>query len=71
MTLCEMRFSNAPYRVDRSIARELAERMDAFEQATGTRKHLLWALVTPHGLRPGLWADEIIAQTVTLKELSS
>jgi len=69
ITLCEMRFSNAPYRVDRVVARELAERMDAFEQATGTRKQLLWALVTPHGLRPGVWADEIIAQAVTLKDL--
>ncbi|MBN1671032.1 MAG: ATP-binding protein [Kiritimatiellae bacterium] len=69
MTLCEMRFSNAPYRMDRSAARELAERMDAFEKATGTRKQLLWALVTPHGLRPGIWADDIIAQTVTLKDI--
>jgi AAA+ ATPase superfamily predicted ATPase len=69
MTLCEMRFSNAPYRMDRATARELVERMEAFEQATGTRKQLLWALVTPHGLRPGLWADEIIAQTVTIKDL--
>ena len=69
MTLCEMRFSNAPFRMDRATARESAERLEAFEQATGTRKQLFWALVTPHGLRPGLWAEEVVAQTVTLKDL--
>ncbi len=69
ITLCEMKFSNTPYRMDRAAARELVERMEAFEQATGTRKQLLWALVTPHGLRPGIWADDIITQTITLKDL--
>jgi len=69
ITLCEMKFSHAPFRVDRAVARELADRMEAFERATGTRKQLFWALVTPHGLRPGLWADESIAKTVALQDL--
>ncbi len=68
-TLCEIKFSSAPFRMDRAAARELAERMEVFEHATGTRKQLFWTLVTPHGLRPGLWAEDSIAQTVTLKDL--
>jgi len=68
-TLCEVKFSSAPYRMDRSTARELAERMEVFEQATGTRKQLFWALVTPHGLRPGMWAEETVAKVVTLEDL--
>jgi len=69
ITLCEMKFSNGPFRMDRATARELAERMQAFERVTGTRKQLFWALVTPHGLRPGLWADESVAQTVSLRDM--
>jgi len=66
MTLCEMRYAQAPYRLDRRTIRELTERLEAFEAATGTREQLLWALVTPHGLQPGLWSDDGEISSVAL-----
>ena len=69
MNLCEMKFSEAEFVVDKACARELRRKRDVFREATGTRKALFVTLVTTHGVRDNDHAREIVAQVVTLDAL--
>jgi uncharacterized protein len=69
MNLCEMKFSEQAFIVDKAYARELAHKRDTFRIATGTKKALFLTLVTSHGVMPNDHAREIVGQTVNLEAL--
>jgi AAA+ ATPase superfamily predicted ATPase len=66
ITLCEIKYSDAPFRITRSYAEDLKRKLDVFEQRTKTRKQILLALVTPHGLESNTWSKDLIDAVVTL-----
>lgn len=67
--LCEMKFSEAEFVVDKACARELAHKRDTFRAVTGTRKALFVTLVTAHGVRANEHSRGLVAQDVTLADL--
>lgn len=69
MNLCEMKFSDAEFVIDKRYAAELRRKRDAFRRATGTKKILLFTLVTTYGVRKGQYRDELVAQSVTMDAL--
>jgi hypothetical protein len=69
MNLCEMKFTQGLFSVDKAWARELRRKRDVFQAATKTRKALFLTLVTTHGLSPTAWSRELIARTITLDAL--
>jgi hypothetical protein len=71
MNLCEMKFSQGLFAVDKARATELRRKREVFQAATRTRKALFLTLVTTHGLRPTAYSRELIARTVTLDALFS
>ena len=52
INLCEMKFSEAEFVIDKAYARSLANKREAFRRLTGTSKSLFTTLVTTHGLAP-------------------
>jgi hypothetical protein len=69
MNLCEMKFSEAEFSVDKSYARELLHKRDVFRAATGTKKALFVTLVTTYGLRDNEHARGVVARAVTMDAL--
>ncbi len=69
VNLCEMKFAEAEFVVDKACARELRRKRDVFREVTGTRKALFVTLVTTHGVRDNDHAREIVAQVVTFDAL--
>ena len=67
--LCEMKFSEAEFVVDKACARDLAHKRDTFRAVTGTRKALFVTLVTAHGVRANEHSRGLVAQDVTLADL--
>ncbi len=51
INLCEMKFAEGEYTIDKSHGRELANKVAAFGRATGTRKALFLTMVTVAGVR--------------------
>ena len=49
INLCEIKFSNAPYEMSKSYARELQIKKETFRERTRTRKALFTTLITPYG----------------------
>lgn len=66
--ICEMKFSGAEYELDADESRKLANRVEAFRRATGTRKGVRTVLITTYGLANGKHSGEI-GSVVTLDDL--
>ena len=64
VNLCEMKFTDSPFSIDKRYARILRERSDSFRRVTGTRKSLLLTFITKQGVSPGTYASELVANEV-------
>ena len=59
-----MKWSGAPFVIDKRYAATLRGRAETFRRATGTRKSLFLTFVTTHGLAPGDYVTELVANEV-------
>ena len=71
VNLCELKFSEAEFVIDKAYARELAHKRDTFREITGTRKALFTTLVTTYGVRANEHATNLGVQTVKMDALFS
>lgn len=69
MNLCEMKFSESEFIVDKAYARALKHKRDAFRAVTGTTKALFITLVTTYGMRDNEHARGLVTQSVTMDSL--
>lgn len=69
--LCEMKFCEAEFVIDKAYARELAHKRDTFRAITGTRKALFTTLVTTYGVRANEHALNLGIVTVPMDALFS
>lgn len=56
INLCEMKYSDRPYVVTKSVDRDITHKLGDFRAATGSRDALHPTLVTTYGLAQGLYA---------------
>jgi hypothetical protein len=66
---CEMKWSGGPFVIDKRYAATLRERAEIFRRVTGTRKSLFLTFVTAHGLAPGDYVTELVANEVSAAAL--
>jgi len=69
ISLCEMKFSDGLFTIDRSYAAQLRQKRDTFRRVTGTRKNILLAMVTTFGIADTAHARELVANSVLADEL--
>jgi hypothetical protein len=69
INLCEMKFSEVEFSIDKGYARELRQKADVFRRTTNTRKSLFITLVTTHGLLANENAKELVAAKLDLSAL--
>ncbi|MFA6037872.1 MAG: ATP-binding protein [Legionellales bacterium] len=69
ITLCEIKFSDKPYAIDKDYAKSLIQKMDVFQSRTQSHKQLMLAMITTHGLKNNLWSEDIVQGVVTLEDL--
>ncbi len=67
--LCELKFSESEFVIDKAYARELKHKRDAFREVTGTKKALFLTMVTSYGVRPNEHARELVARSLTMDAL--
>lgn len=71
ITLCEIRYSAKQYRLDKSSAKNIDNKVDRFKEITQTDKQVFVALITTLGVGQSLWLDDVIDQVVNLDDLMS
>lgn len=69
INLCEMKFAEGEFVIDKAYARELEQKRDVFRRVTGTRKAVFITLVTTHGLRSNDHSQRLRVEAVTMDAL--
>jgi uncharacterized protein len=71
INLCEMKFSEAEFVIDKRYAAELRAKREAFRRISRTRKTILLTMVTTYGVRANPYRDELVAASLELDALFS
>ncbi len=69
ITLCEMKYTSAPYKLSKSEALSLLRKVDIFKKQTKTTKQVTISLVSPQEIQNTFYSQEILSGAVTLKDL--
>lgn len=65
INLCEMKFANAPFRIDKKYAGELTDKVSAFTSMTRTRKSVFLTFITTHGLAANEHSRQLVQNALT------
>lgn len=69
INLCEMKFYNDAFVIDKKYAMALRQKATQFKQHTKTRKQLLWALIAPFGLHSNEHSLGLVDTIISAEEL--
>jgi len=69
INICEMRFSDGEFVIDKRYATELRAKRDAFRRVTASRKTLLLTMVTTYGVHSNAHREELVASAVEMGAL--
>jgi hypothetical protein len=69
INLCEMKFADADFIIDKRYAAELRNKRSLFRQVTGTRKALLLTFVTTYGVRDNAHRRELVDVSLEMDAL--
>ena len=69
ITLCEIKYADKPFAIDKSYAQEILRKMEVFRKQTKTKKQLFFSAITTMGLKPTMYSEELISSEATLDDL--
>jgi hypothetical protein len=69
INLCEMKFSESAFTIDKGYAEKLRRKLDVFRRATGTRKNVFLTMVTTLGVTDNAYSRELVTSSLTLDDL--
>lgn len=69
INLCEMKFSESEFIIDKRYATDLRRKIDVFKRITGTRKNIFLTMVTTFGVRSNAYANELVSNSLTLDDI--
>lgn len=70
ITLCEIKYSDSPFLIDKKYAANLLRKREVFIQKTETiSKQVLFCLITANGIKNNFYVEELIDGVVTLDDL--
>jgi hypothetical protein len=69
INLCEMKFHNTEYAIDKKYAAEISNKINAFSLATNTRKNIFVTFITTYGLVNNKYKKQIVQNELTIEHL--
>ncbi len=69
ITLCEIKYTNEPFAIDKRYAHALRYKIDTFERITKTTDQIFLAMITANGLKPTTYSDELVSASITAEDL--
>jgi hypothetical protein len=69
ITLCEIKYTDTPFAIDKSYAVNLLKKIEIFRTRTATTKQLFLAMVSASGLKKTMYSEEIVNAVVTIDDL--
>ncbi len=68
INILEIKYSKSPYVIDKQYAKALLEKKEIFIKKTKFKGQVFISLLSPEGVQDGLWNDEVIDSTISLKD---
>jgi uncharacterized protein len=69
INICEMKFYDAPFIINKKYADDLQEKRNVIRKASPPKKSLLMTLITCFGLRENSYTSELIQNQITIDKL--
>lgn len=69
ITLCEIKYTQDPFLVDKHYAKTLLNKENVFAKVTKTKKQIFTVLVSANGLKDNTYSDDVISGLVVLEDL--
>jgi hypothetical protein len=69
ITLCEIKFTNKPFTIDKAYAQNLENKVVVFKNVTRTKKQIFLCMISAYGLQKSKHSDELISHVVVLEDL--
>lgn len=69
ITICEIKFSSAPFSIDKQYFKILQRKIDVFKEKTKTNKQVFLTIISAEGLKKNSYSNELIDSVVTLEDL--
>lgn len=69
INLCEMKFSETEFTIDKKYAGVLRRKLEVFRRVTGTRKNVFLTMVTTFGVTNNAYSKDLVANSLTLEDL--
>ena len=69
INICEMKYYNAEYAIDKSYAGEIQKKLEVFTEKTKTKKTLFLTMITTYGVKKNSYSDRLIQKNLTMDAL--
>lgn len=69
ITLCEIKYTEHPFKIDKQYAQLLNKRMEIFKKITRTDKQIFMSMISANGLDETIYSEEMINKEVVLEDL--
>jgi AAA+ ATPase superfamily predicted ATPase len=69
ITICEIKFTNKGFCIDKSYAAELENKVQVFKSVTRTKKQIFLAMISASGVRKSKYSDKLVSKVVELEDL--
>ena len=66
ITLCEIKFTQKPFTIDKAYARDLENKIRVFKTVTRTQKQIFLAMIASSGLKKSQYSESLVSGVVTL-----
>ncbi len=69
INICELKFYNAPFKIDANYVNKLRTKMDEFRTSTKTKKSFFLTMITTFGIIKNKYSTEIVDKELTMEVL--
>ena len=69
ITLCEIKYSEDPFVIDKQCAETLKRLMEVYRIVTRSKKQLFIAMIAANGLHQNTYSKELVISVVTIENL--
>jgi AAA+ ATPase superfamily predicted ATPase len=69
ITICEIKFTNAPFGIDKGYAKALQKKIEIFKKKTKTEKQIFLAMISVNGIKDTVYSEDMVDGVVTLGDL--
>jgi AAA+ ATPase superfamily predicted ATPase len=69
ITLCEIKYTDTPFIIDKQYAKILQKKIDVFKKVTKTDKQIFLAIISVSGIKQTIYSEEMVDAVITLDDL--